>query len=111
VRRKVVLPTYPFQRQRYWVEPADSCVWQQPSVRWWIGVWSFQATKRRFLKKRSARRLCLFWPTTMFMERVVVPGACHLSLALSCAELFYQILLVGWRMFIFPQALVLMPGV
>jgi acyl transferase domain-containing protein len=111
VRRKVVLPTYPFQRQRYWVEPARQlrmAAALRPLVDRSMELPSHQETI--FEKTFSTETLSFLADHHVYGE-VVVPGACHLSLALSCAELFYKNTPCRVEDVIFPQALVLMPGV
>ncbi|MFM7582232.1 MAG: polyketide synthase dehydratase domain-containing protein, partial [Caldilinea sp.] len=109
-RRKVALPTYPFQRQRCWVEPARQlrmAVALRPLVDRSMELPSHQETI--FEKTFSTETLPFLADHHVYGE-IVVPGACHLSLALSCAELFYQNGPCQVEDVIFPQALVLTAG-
>ncbi|MGQ4807007.1 hypothetical protein NKDENANG_00345 [Candidatus Entotheonellaceae bacterium PAL068K] len=106
-RRKVVLPTYPFQRQRYWVDvskqkrgqgalrPLIDRMTMSPLVKQTIFETAFSLAALPFL---ADYRVC---------DAVVVPAACHLAMVLSGIEVAlgnqgYQIEAVR-----FPEVLVL----
>ncbi|RRR66192.1 MAG: hypothetical protein EI684_21140, partial [Candidatus Viridilinea halotolerans] len=105
-RRKIVVPTYPFQRQRYWLETKPQAA---------------QATLRPLVERmlRVARRNETIFEQTISTQRlpyladhhvygvVVVPGAFHLALALSGADLLFDGAACVVEDVIFPQALAL----
>lgn len=106
--RKVVLPTYPFQRQRYWVNPSSPT--GRPTV---------MLTPLIDKLARSPRLQEILCETAMSVDRlpflpdhrvfgaIVSPGACHLAMVLEAAQLAYpqqQVHLLGVAL---PQALVL----
>jgi len=109
VRRKVALPTYPFQRQRYWVEARPTRP-RSPSLRPLIDT-MIRIPRRQellFEKSFSVESMPFLAEHRVYGE-VVVPGACHLSMILSGAELLYDGAACVVEDVVFPQALVLPP--
>ena len=110
-RRKVVLPTYPFQRQRYWVEPTLD---EQPLT-------ARQAHVTPLIDKLIPlpRRQEIVGETHFSLERlpfladhkvfgaVISPGACQLAMVLEAAHLAYPGRVVQLVDVVLPQALVL----
>ena len=111
-RRKVVLPTYPFQRQRYWVErskQADSSlsnplalsplidkVLQSPALKETLFETIFSVDALPFLREHRV------------YGQLVSPGACQLAMSLTAAALhigFAQPLVL--EHVVLPQPLVL----
>jgi len=90
-RRRVVLPTYPFQRQRYWVDPPVAAKLERVS--------QSAAGAGPLLARVAASPLIpqLLWQAELsalalpllsdhrVFERVVVSGACHLALIIDVA--------------------------
>ncbi len=91
-RQRLPLPTYPFQRQRYWVD--NGARTRKPST-------ARTADTRHALLNRRLRSPLLkdiVYETAFSIEnlpflvdhqaygKVVVPGACHVSMALSAAD-------------------------
>lgn len=107
-RRKVLLPTYPFQRQRYWLKsPAPT---RRP-----VGVRTTLIDKLT----RSPRLQEIVAETAVSVDRfpflsdhrvfgaIVVPGACHLAMIVDAAHLVYPQRLVQLVDVVLLQALVL----
>lgn len=107
-RRRVPLPTYPFQRRRYWLPPvpekgraADAERSSFPGRR----VASPLLDQILFENRYDTRTLPWLGEHRVF-EQVVVPGAAHLSLVLQAAESFFGASPCVLQDVIFPQALV-----
>lgn len=111
VRRKLVLPTYPFQRQPYWIAPTppqaiqagvstpltpliDTLI-QSPRLKEIV-------TETRF----NTERLPFLADHTVFGE-VVSPGACQMALVLQAAHLAYPNRAIQLVDVVLPQALVI----
>lgn len=106
--RKVLLPTYPFQRERYWMTMAAQV--RQPT-----------AILTPLIDKliRSPRVQTMVAETAVSVERlpflpdhrvfgaIVAPGACHLAMVLDAAHLAYPQQPVQLTDVVLPQALVL----
>ena len=117
--RKVVLPTYPFQRQRYWVEPEKrlrqkGLVPLRPLLDKMVKSPLHQATI--FETEFSTQNLP-FLADHLIYDQVVVPGACHLAMVLNAAEVLFGTsssptgtLYAVIEDVIFPQVLVLPEG-
>ena len=108
-RRKVMLPAYPFQRQRYWPAPKVARVRRVGEV---VGP----LVDRRVRLPGSGETLfetALSVASFPFLAdhrvygKVVAPGAYHVALALSAAETTYGGGSYAVHDVIFPQALVL----
>jgi len=117
-RRKVVLPTYPFQRQRYWVTPAAAAVQLRPDRSRPAGAGGGlrplidkqirlpHQQQTLFEKQLSVGSLPWLADHSLFGD-VVMPGAGHLSLALSGADLWATTMACTLRDVIFQQPLAL----
>ena len=87
--RKILLPTYPFQHERYWIEPAkpkrhaDAL---SPLIDKMIKSPSLKATL--FETALSTERLPFLHDHRLF-GTIVAPGACHLAMVLSAAALAF----------------------
>jgi non-ribosomal peptide synthase protein (TIGR01720 family) len=55
-RRRVPLPTYPFERQRYWIAPGSSPVDEKPAQRRDVTDWLFEPSWKRSTLRTDAQR-------------------------------------------------------
>ena len=109
VRRRVILPTYPFQRQRYWVEPPLARR-HRDGLRPLIDtVTRIPRRQETIFEKAFSTEALPFLADHIIAGEVVVPGACHLAMALSGAELLFDGAPCLVEDVIFPQALLLLP--
>ena len=84
-RRKVVLPTYPFQRQRYWVDVAKK---RQETLRPLIDkMTKSPLIKETIFETEFSVHALPFLTDHQVYGTVVSPGACQLAMALNAAEL------------------------
>ncbi|NEQ09559.1 MAG: SDR family NAD(P)-dependent oxidoreductase [Moorea sp. SIO4E2] len=108
-RHKVVLPTYPFQRERYWVETAersDSQAISSNKLHPLINQ-KFQSplSKEIFFESDFSTTTLPFLADHRIYEKVVVPGAAHISLVLAAASLTFPKTECQLEDILFPQAL------
>ena len=108
-REKVVLPTYPFQRERYWVETAkgfDSKAISSNKLHPLINQ-KFQSplSKEIFFESNFSTQNYPFLADHRIYEKVLVPGAAHISLVLAAASLTFQKSECQLEDILFPQAL------
>ncbi len=110
VRRKVALPTYPFQRQRYWItesqqtrqrnsgalRPLVNKMMRSPLLKDTLFETDFNIDALPFLADHQV------------YDQVVVPGACYLATLLSAVEVMGQTS-CQLEDVIFPMAMVLQP--
>ncbi|MEM9218566.1 MAG: SDR family NAD(P)-dependent oxidoreductase [Cyanobacteria bacterium P01_F01_bin.150] len=115
------LPTYPFQRQRYWVETATSQVNQYTNEQ---QLPSFSSSKLHPLIDREFRSPFskeIFYETLFstealpflvdhrVYEHIVVPGACHLAFLIAAASLAFPQTGCQLSQMVFPQSLAIAP--
>ncbi len=86
-RRKVALPTYPFQRQRYWLDGVKK---RQPQA----GLRPLIDRKvelpiqqQVIFEKVVSTETLPFLADHLLYDKIAMPGACHLAFVLSCVEL------------------------
>ncbi|NEO90107.1 MAG: SDR family NAD(P)-dependent oxidoreductase [Moorea sp. SIO3G5] len=108
-RQKVVLPTYPFQRERYWVETAkgsDSKAISSNKLHPLIDQ-KFQSplSKEIFFESEFSTTTLPFLADHRIYEKVVVPGAAHISLVLAATSLTFPKTECQLEDILFPQAL------
>jgi acyl transferase domain-containing protein/acyl carrier protein len=93
-RQKVILPTYPFQRERYWIaetipsQPkigAPPAVWGQP-LHPLLGCRLRTALKEILFESRISLNSAPLLNDHRIYGKVVVPGSFHVSLMLSAAK-------------------------
>ncbi|MEZ4727508.1 MAG: SDR family NAD(P)-dependent oxidoreductase [Caldilineaceae bacterium] len=90
-RRRVALPTYPFQRQRYWDELFKPQRPSAPSLRPLINkMTKSPAIKETIFETEFSLAALPFLADHLVYDAVVSPGACQLALLLSTAELTFD---------------------
>ncbi|RRR69030.1 MAG: hypothetical protein EI684_16660, partial [Candidatus Viridilinea halotolerans] len=106
VRRRIVVPTYPFQRQRYWVEARPHVA--QAALRPLVDR-MLQVTRRHetIFEKRISTTYLPFLAEHQVYGMVVVPGAFYLALILSGADLLFDGVACVVEDVVLPQALAL----
>ncbi|MFN6565611.1 SDR family NAD(P)-dependent oxidoreductase [Dendronalium sp. ChiSLP03b] len=107
-RRKVALPTYPFQRRRYWIENTPHRHQQlQPAKLHPLLDKKLQLplSKEILFETEFSTQTLPFLAEHQLYNKVVVPGACHLCLIFSAAELTFANEACLLENIIFPQAL------
>ena len=106
--QKVILPTYPFQREKYWVETTNykriSATKLHPLINR-----KFQSplSKDIFFESEFSTDALPFLADHCIYEKVVVPGASHISLLLASASLTFSATEYQLEDILFPQALVI----
>ena len=114
-RRKVSLPTYLFQRQRYWLESGPDREYRLPALSTKLHpliARKFQSplSKEIFFESLFSTEALPFLADHQVFEHVVVPGACHLSLLLAAASLTFSQEGCQLLNIVFPQALTIPDG-
>ncbi|HLK58329.1 MAG TPA: aminotransferase class I/II-fold pyridoxal phosphate-dependent enzyme [Chthonomonadaceae bacterium] len=92
VRRKVVLPTYPFERQRYWFPtPSDGASQGRRSLRPLIDIMTQSPLVKETLFSMPFSVAALPWLADhRVFDEVIAPGASYLAMLLSAADLLGQ---------------------
>ncbi|MEM7125069.1 MAG: SDR family NAD(P)-dependent oxidoreductase [Chloroflexota bacterium] len=109
-RRKVLLPTYPFQRQTYWVNGAKRK--ESSTLRPLIDKMTKLPRHNEIVFETEFSVDTLpFLADHRVYGTIISPGACQLAMALSAAELtFDKDAFLSLEDLIFPQALVMPDG-
>jgi thioester reductase-like protein len=81
--RKVALPAYPFQRERYWIERSSVAPESSHPL---LGRRLDSALRDTIFETRFSVESPAFLKDHLVYGVVIVPGACHVSLMLSAAE-------------------------
>ena len=104
---KVALPTYPFQRDRYWVEsPSSDSISSSQKLHKLIDK-KFQSrlSKEVFFESSYNTKKLPIWAEHRVYKKVVIPGAGHISLLLAAASLTWEVRGCKIEKIVFPQAL------
>ncbi|NEO38509.1 MAG: SDR family NAD(P)-dependent oxidoreductase [Moorea sp. SIOASIH] len=104
--QKVILPTYPFQREKYWIETANTQGISTTKLHPLINR-KFQSplSKDIFFESEFSTDALPFLADHRIYEKVVVPGASHISLLLASASLTFSTTGCQLEDILFPQAL------
>jgi acyl transferase domain-containing protein/acyl carrier protein len=107
--RKVALPTYPWQRQRYWLKSLSGKPTNKlhPLVDKQLRS---PLSKQTFFETRFNTELVPFIADHLVYNEIVVPGASHLSLLLAAAELTFGKPGCLLENIVFPKALAIAKG-
>ncbi|WP_226594858.1 polyketide synthase dehydratase domain-containing protein, partial [Microseira wollei] len=111
LRTKVALPTYPFQRQRYWVENTPPQL-QRPQNSTKLHPLldkkiDLPLSKEILFESDFSTQNLPFLVEHQVYNFVVVPEACHLSLLLGAAKLTFATEACLLENIVFPQPLVI----
>ncbi|MBX9258922.1 SDR family NAD(P)-dependent oxidoreductase [Desmonostoc muscorum CCALA 125] len=111
--RKVALPNYPFQRQRYWIENTQSQLRVQKSPKLHPLLETklqLPLSKEILFESQFSTTNLPFLAEYQAYNQIVVPGACHLSSLLSAAKLTFGNEGCVLENIVFPQALAIPEG-
>ncbi|MCF2150414.1 Polyketide synthase [Desmonostoc muscorum LEGE 12446] len=111
--RKVALPNYPFQRQRYWIENTQSQLRVQKSPKLHPLLETklqLPLSKEILFESQFSTANLPFLAEYQAYSQIVVPGACHLSSLLSAAKLTFGNEGCVLENIVFPQALAIPEG-
>ncbi|MDF5727709.1 MAG: type I polyketide synthase, partial [Rhizonema sp. PD38] len=112
-RLRVILPTDPWQRQRYWVKSKPKNT-EKSSLQKLHPLLDKQLrsplSKDIFFESRFSTNLLSFLSDHLVYSEVVVPGACHLSLVLAAAVRTFKHSECLLENVVFPQALAIAQG-
>ncbi|WNG36077.1 type I polyketide synthase [Archangium violaceum] len=110
-RRRTSLPTYPFQRERFWIERSPRAHTTHPSRPSLLGrrMRSPALEQIVFESEFSASRLPFLADHRIYGE-VVVPGACHLAMALAAGLELFGAGPLMLKDVVFPQPLIVPEG-
>ncbi|MEM7127080.1 MAG: type I polyketide synthase, partial [Chloroflexota bacterium] len=111
-RQKIVLPTYPFQRQRYWVDTSRSLRREEVLSPLIDKMVKLPTSGETVFETAMSMETFPFLNDHRVYETIVSPGACHLTMVLSAAELTFaqkaeSALIYTLADVILPQALAL----
>ncbi|MEZ4725557.1 MAG: type I polyketide synthase [Caldilineaceae bacterium] len=107
-RRKVTLPTYPFQRQRYWVDVPKRRAGGEPLRPLIDQMTRSPLVKAIIFETAVSTETLPFLKDHLVYDTVVSPGACQISMVLSAGELtFAQADGLVLEDIVFPQPFVL----
>ncbi|MEH1773539.1 type I polyketide synthase [Nostoc sp.] len=110
-RKKVTLPTYPFQRQRYWIENTPRKPQRQQNSTKLHPLLDkklqLPLSKEILFESEFSTKTLPFLVDHQVYNQIVVPGACYLSLLLGAAGLTFASESCLLENIVFPQALVI----
>lgn len=107
-RRKIILPTYPFQRERYWLDTSKKKLNVAPLRPLIDRTMRLPHQRQTIFEKAFSTKTLPFLADHQVYDTMVVPGACYLALALSGAELLFDNAGCVISDVIFPQPLILL---
>jgi malonyl CoA-acyl carrier protein transacylase len=107
-RRKVMLPTYPFQRQPYWMDISRQPL-ALPQVTWLHPLLTkkSQSPLVTVFESRFSAKTMPFLEDHRIFGKLIVSGASHISLLLGANELTFGTSECLLEDIVFPQALVI----
>ena len=112
-RRRVSLPTYPFQRQRYWIK-TDTLGIQRESGAALHPLWEKKLQspllKETVFETHFSSTYPSFIADHVIFEKLIVPGASHISMLLGVAGLSFGDQGCVLENIIFLQALIIQPA-
>ncbi|MCP4262401.1 MAG: SDR family NAD(P)-dependent oxidoreductase [Planctomycetes bacterium] len=92
-RRRVSLPTYPFQRQRYWIETTTTPLTQRESGAALHPLWERKLQspliKETVFETHFSTTYPSFITDHVIFEKLIVPGASHISMLLGAVGLSF----------------------
>jgi len=111
-RQRVILPTYPFQRERYWIKRAakrgrHAAPKLHPLLHQKV---QSPLLKESFFHSQFSTEILPLLADHRVYDQVVVPGACHISALLAAAELTFGQEACILEDVMFAQALIIPDG-
>ncbi|MCC5622300.1 type I polyketide synthase, partial [Nostoc sp. CHAB 5715] len=112
-RCRVALPTYPFQRQRFWLEAVESrstlslSAESTAKIHPFLGQRLQSPLKEIQFEAKFSKDTLAFLDDHRIYDVVVVPGACYVSMILSAAQEVFGRSACVVEDVIFPQALII----
>jgi acyl transferase domain-containing protein/acyl carrier protein len=106
-RRKVSLPTYPFQRQRYWINSAQKRRASETLRPLVDRMFRSPVVKETLFETDFSLDALPFLADHRVFDTVASPGACQLAMILSCAELAFGTQTLQLDDVLLPQPLVM----
>jgi acyl transferase domain-containing protein len=109
-RRRLQLPTYPFQRQRYWIETAKAVAHKEQHESahalhpLWKNKMQSPLLKEIVFETQFSSSYPSFIAEHIILEKLVVPGANHISMLLGAAALSF-----GEKAYVLENLLFLQP--
>ncbi|MCB0209452.1 MAG: polyketide synthase dehydratase domain-containing protein, partial [Anaerolineae bacterium] len=107
---KVVLPTYPFQRQRYWVNTSSVKQQNREQLRPLLDRMVRSPLHKAMIFETTFNSETLpFLADHRVYDQLMAPGGCHIALILSGVEVAYETQTCHLEDVVLPQGLVIPP--
>ncbi len=111
-RRRVPLPTYPFQRQRYWLKPGGTPKLPASKTRFGLHpLWQQKShsplLKETVFETQFTTSYPPFLEDHIIFEKMIAPGACYMSMLLGAAHLTFGNSSYRFENLFFSQALII----